>query len=515
MKILGVFFTLFCCVQVYGQSAGYSILTTIEAKADKIDENDKKVVILNRRHLQSYTDEAIVLDSLKKAYAIQEDENDRILNELMNGRFCNGCSRTATQLRNSGVSDVALHFRQNGGTRPPRQDEIDAKKAELQRKLDAIQDQLDKFKTGENRFSQLRDALDKQMNSLKGSSDNLRAEIQTLSDRYKDAVVKEGKNLAATYVNELMHILAKKHYTENRIDIAIVKLNDLANEEIKAIEQSNTKVQNQVEDEKKKLNSEISLIKDRLIQLQAAFKTRVDELNAELRTLDRELSSLKQQLRLTSSAKTDEIKVLETQIQQSESKIATIRSQITSLNTEYEKQRIDGETKVKKLSDDVWNLTVNLSKRQQNAIEQVKTAFGVKKKILNDIKTARSTNLQDVGAQLIARKSAVRTKFMEYARIVDGERVRLINACQKAGASCYGYDTHNMVVMNWNIAEGCIGEIDAHKNSNDPMYGCTEEYSVYKREYNSFMSGISDSDLDALKRKSGKTQFDMILRKIN
>lgn len=510
-----LFFVLLFTFKGMSQSNGYSILTTIETKANKIEDNNQKVSLYNRQHHQSYVDEARVLDSLKNELAWQKAENERIMEELKNGRFCNGCSQTASQLRNNGVTNVNDHFNKNGGTRPPRQSEIDAKEAELERLTTAIEVQLEKFKTGNNRFSQLREALDNKMNNLRSNSDNLRSEIQSMSKQYKEVVVQEGKQLTSTYLNELMHILANKHFVENRIDIALVKLTDLAAEEVKAVEKSNHKIRSQVEDEKKKLSSEIILAKNRFAQLKDAFRLKMNEILSDLAIMERELSSLKSQLQSTPASKTNDIKALETQIQETDSKAASIRMQIKALQTEYEKHKLNSEAEIKKLSDDSWNLTINLSRIQQDAVNVVKQGFIVKRKALNDVKNARSTSLQEVGSELINRKSALRNKFMEYSRALDGERIRLINSCQKAGASCYGFDTQGTVVSNWNIAEGCVGEIDAAKNSKDPMYGCTEEYSVYKLAYASFMSGVSDSDMDALKRRNGQTQFDMILRKIN
>jgi chromosome segregation ATPase len=515
MKLLLTTLCLLASGWVLAQTAGHPILTSIEAKTVKIEENDKKVGEMNRRHLNSYAAEAKTLDSLKTALSQLLAERDQVMREYRSGRFCNGCGRTASELRKSGVYDPEDHFRQNGGTHPPTQAQIDAKEAEYQRKIDALQRTLKDFEEGENVYSKLRDALDRQMNDLKASSDNLREEIQELSKKYKEAVVREGKNLQQLLISELMRILANKHYTEDRIDIIAVKLNDLVKEESDAVAKSNEKVKKETEDEKTTMQSEINLNKDRINQLQTGFMNMMSTQSSLESQLVQELNQLKQAWKAVPSSNKTEIEKIEAAIKSTEDKLQNVRKQTADIKTDYEQKKSEWEIRNKELSDKIWNLTITLSQKQQAAADQVKKGFDVKRRILNDAKAARTMNLQQTGSLLISKQDAARRKFMEFAAEVDRERIRLLTACSNSGASCYGTDTHGTVVGNWNTAEGCIGEMESSHGSNDPVYGCVEEAATYKQEYSSFMSGMSDSDLEALRRKSGRTKFDLILKKIN
>jgi hypothetical protein len=134
---------------------------------------------------------------------------------------------------------------------------------------------------------------------------------------------------------------------------------------------------------------------------------------------------------------------------------------------------------------------------------------------LEDAKIARQTNLQSTGELLLSKKAAARKKFMEYATDADNERVRLVRACQKAGCGCYGIDTHGTIVGNWNKAEGCVAEMEAAHFTTDPIYGCVEETAVYRQSYSSLINGLSDADIQALQKQSGKIRYDLILKKIS
>ena len=97
--------------------------------------------------------------------------------------------------------------------------------------------------------------------------------------------------------------------------------------------------------------------------------------------------------------------------------------------------------------------------------------------------------------------------------MVDTERVRLINACSKAGCSCFGIDTQQTVVGNWSASSGCVSSMEHSKDINT-FYGCTEEAPIYKQHYASLINGLTDSDLSALQRRTSKTQYDLIFQKV-
>jgi DNA repair exonuclease SbcCD ATPase subunit len=503
---------LLCIVQTFhadSQTAGAGTLSTIESKANSIQNNDTKVADLNRQHLESYSLESEKSKRLKREISSLIQEKEDVIDEYRRGQFCTGCSTPRSQFK---PGESFPHPGQR--VRAATAEEIAAVSKRYDDKIAAKREESRQFDGGENEFTRKRADLDKQMNALKNQSDKIREEIVALSKRYKELVVNDAKSIQGNYIAELMRIVAEKHYIEDRLNIVIVKLGDLNKEETQKISEARDKVAKQTTEDKNRLNGKIEVNKNRLQQLKTDHANRIRLLEDQVATVRNEIATLKNQpIRTANSPNSDEEQRKE-RIAALETRLAELLSTIRSTENEFNTREQQIESENKQLSDEIWQLTVNLSKKQQEAEDATKKAFSVKRRILEDAKAARTGSLEQTGSLLISKKAAARKKFMEYVNYADKERVRLINACQKAGCSCYGIDTQGTIVGNWNKAESCVGEMEAAHHSNDAVYGCTEESAVYKSHYSNLLGGLSDSDREALQRQSGKQRYDLIFRKI-
>ena len=495
------------------QTDGASIVSSIEAKASQIAQNDEKVGELNRAHLQTYSDEQDKLKQLQQELSALYTERDQALDELRRGRFCNGCSNTASELRRRGTYDVERHFAENGGTRPARPEEIKRKEDEYAQKIKSKEQQLEAFKSGNNEYDKKRADIDRQMNSLKEKSDKLREEIVALSKQYKDKVMDQAKGLHTLWVGDLMRLVADKHYAEDRINIYGVKLSDLAQEETKAMAELRDKVTKKNEEDKKALNEKIAVNKTRAENLEGAHENRIDPLNTNLSAWKTRLYTVNSSLRSTTLAQADRDK-LQGEKTDLEQKIAAAEKQLADYVAAYESEIRTIEGQNKDYADQVWKLTTGLSKIIDDAQVNVKKAFAAKRTTLNDAVVARKASLEEVSRLLMEKKDAYRGKNNQFISKVDAERVRMMAACSKAGAGCYGTDTVGDVVGNWNKVSGCVGEMEAAHHSNDVIYACEQETPVYRQYYSSLKSGMSDSDRSALQRTTSRTRYDMIFKKI-
>lgn len=500
-------------IKIHAQTSGSGYVSSIEAKANQIQKNDEKVGELNRQHLNTYSEEQNKLNQLKSELAALIREKRDVLEELRQGRFCKGCDNTASQLRNKGIYDVEDHFRKNGGTYPAPPEKIKKAEEDFDRRIAAKQKVIDDFQSGENEFSRKRDNLSKQMNDLKALSDKLREEIQALSKQYKDAVFNEGKSMHKQWVSELLRILAEKHYIEDRINIMNVKLNDLAQEERKAIADLEAKLKKKNDEDIQQLNDKINLNKQNLISLEVNYKNRIVPVNTRLQGARNQLAKIKRDL-LNKNLREEEIKKLQDAQAQQEALITESEATLQEYQASYNEQvqKVIGENKI--LSDKIWNLTINFSTLVQQESTKLKTAFESKRKIINDGIIARRTSLELTGKLLSRQETASTEKNNEYVRKVESERVRMLNACSKAGASCYGTDAASAVVANWNKSKACVGEFEGAHFSNDPVYGCEEESPMYLGHYRSWAGGISASDAEALKRAENKVRYDAIMNTI-
>lgn len=380
------------------------------------------------------------------------------------------------------------------------------------KELEKIHDAIDQAKKN---YDEKIDKAERDVPKLYDEIDKLKAEIVQMSKDYKEVVVKSAGNVQTIYLAELMRIVAEKHFIEDRLNIITAKIADLNIEETKALNESAEKVRRQNEEEKQKISSQIEGNKLKLQQLLQRQLSKLDPLKLEDGNLKQQLFNINKQLQDVSKLTADQVKTLEAERTTLEGRIAQIQKSIESYENDYttSKEQINNENRA--LEDKKWNLTVNLAKRQQETSELLKKAFTLRRKILEDAKIARQTNLQSTGELLLSKKAAARKKFMEYATDADNERVRLVRACQKAGCGCYGIDTHGTIVGNWNKAEGCVAEMEAAHFTTDPIYGCVEETAVYRQSYSSLINGLSDADIQALQKQSGKIRYDLILKKIS
>ncbi|MBU3713483.1 MAG: hypothetical protein FGM46_00880 [Ferruginibacter sp.] len=509
MKYIFFLVSIFVSLSGFCQSAGSGILSSIEAKANQIDKNDTKVAELNRQHLETYSLEADKLARLKKELKDLMTEKDLVLDDYRKGYFCSGCDKPRSQF---GPGETFPHAGQKIVPAPP--EKIAAKEKEFDDKISRKQQEVKNFEFSENEYTKKRTDIDKQLNNLKAQSDKLREEIVALSKEYKAVVVNDAKSFQKSYINELMQIVAEKHFIEDRINIISVKMNDLNKEENEAVNATKDKVTKQAEEEKITVSNKLEANKGKGQQIKTNYESQLDELNTKKQDLLQKIFELKKQLQSSSSMTADQKKTTESLLANTEDRLDEINNSINATTKEYAEKKNEIQNEYNELINKQFELNSSLFKRQQDAAELVKKAFSLRRKILQDAKVARTVSLEQTGNLLLSKKASVRKKFMEYASVVDNERVRLLNACSKAGASCYGADTHGTIVGNWNTAEGCVGQMDALHNTSSPVFGCEEESSVYRQLYSSYLNGLSDSDLESLQRQSGKTRYDLILRKI-
>lgn len=512
--ILGMLLLLTTVIDSFSQTAGASTVTSIESKASQIAKYDEDIAKLNRMHLESYSAEQERLLELKRELAALIDEKAVSLSEMRSGRFCNGCDRTASQLKMEGIYDVEQHFYENGGTHPGDPQQIADKEAEYDRMIAAKEAEIKAFEEGENEFSRKRMEWGQQMDRLRDNADRLRQEITELSKSYKDKVLDQAKAMHRTWVGSLMSLVAEKHYREDQINILQVKIADLAQEETKAKAEFEDKLRRKNEEGIQELNNKIANNEARAVSVEQNYTARVDPLEQELPGLRSRLIQVEVELTNINLSEEDR-KLLETEKANLEQKIGSAENLLEEYRVSYENEIARLEQENVGFRDEIWKLkTSSFSEQLQKGLENLARAFQMKRNIFNDAIAGNTTTLNEVGQELNVRTDEFRKKNSEYIGEVDAERIRMMNACSQAGASCYGTDAVLAVAGNWNKVSGCVGQMDSAQHSGDPVYGCEEESAIYLQHYRSKKSGMSDSDKEALSRNTVRTRYDMILNKI-
>lgn len=511
--VLFPFISWFFSFQVYCQTAGSGILASIESKANIVDKNQDKISELDKTAFGTHALETDKLMKLRRELAALIAEKEIVMAEYRQGRFCKGCDHTASELRKGGEPDPESHFAKNGGTYMAPQSKIDAKNAEWDQKIAQKAEELKLFEFAENEFTRKRDDLEKQANVLRDQILNVRDEIVALSKRYKEVVVDEAKTKQSVWINDLMLLVAEKHYMEDQIDILNVNLADLSVKEEFAIADSKSKIQ-------KKNDQEIQSIKDKIAQLyqqlnttDEAFQSKLQDLKNDLAKAYEKQRAIEDQLKNANGLNSDDLNRLLQQKSMIDTNIESHLKQQTNLEQTHELKKTSMESEIKQAQNQSWKLTSDLGKRQAEALANINQIYLLKRKVITDAITAKRALLEIKGDLLMQKKAAYRQRFLEYASLVDGERIRLINACSKSGASCYGIDTHGTIIGNWNKSLGCINEMESSKLIG-VIFGCEQESPVYKQHYLSLVSGLSNDDMKALQRKVSTARYDMIFHKV-
>lgn len=489
------------------QTAGSSDLASIESKDRQITQNDQKVGELNRLHMESYSLEQEKLIKLKKELNDLILEKETVLDDYRRGQFCTGCSKPRSQFS---PGETFPHSGQRVRAATP--EELARKAKEYDDKIALKQEAIKKFEAEENEFTRKRADLSKQMDILKASSDKLREEIVALSKSYRDKVIAQGKSTQGVWVSDLMHVVANKHIIEDKVDILNVKIADLATDEAAATAASNQKVRLQNEEDIQNLKNSIAQKTAQLATVGQNFQQHSATLNQEIAQHNTRLEQADKLLAQSGQSPQDIDKLTADRVDIA-ANLDGAKKRLNELENNYKTQVATIKDAIKASNDKIWNLTTNLSKRQEAALVTIKQVFALKRKTLGDALVARKEMLQQTGDLLMAKKEDYRKRFLEFANLVDGERIRLVKACSSSGASCYGIDTHGTVVQNWNKASGCVGQMESDR-AIGVYYGCEEEAATYKSHYASQLNGLTDDDLSALKRKVSKTRYDMIFRKV-
>ncbi|WP_290793150.1 hypothetical protein [Flavihumibacter sp. UBA7668] len=498
-----------------GQTAGAGTLSSIESLANTIQANDEKFAALNRQHLESYDAENQKLLAHKKKLNDLIAEKARALNELRSGLYCSECKRPKSELERGGSETFSGHLRRvNGVSVPATKEHIESKMAEYDRLIAAQEEVIKKFQTEENEFTRKRADLDKQMTDLRGKTDDLRAQIVALSKEYKDKVVQEAKSITLLWVDGILVTLAEKHYAEDRINIIKVKLSELQQEETKAISELKDKVAQKIDLQKKQLNEKITGNRTRLYDLEQLHRDRLSRLKTDLNSLRTKLSTVKTELQINSMLTVDEKTVLDDNRKELENRIEQNLNEQKSYEERFESDRQQLQTEIKAAEDKIWDLTVNLSKIQEEALKGLRNAFTSKRKILEDARIARVASLERLGSLANDKSDQYRKKQSEHDSKANAERIRLLRACEKAGCSCYGRDAQGEFNLIANNRLTCVGSMENLHANNSVYYGCEEESVKYKSHYHSWVNGLSDSDMDALRKSSSKSRYDMILQKV-
>ncbi len=526
----------------FSQTAGSGTLITIESLAKQEADNSKKVGELNRKHMDSYVSEDVKSQRLQKE--IQDLENKKAENSVENKR------KYEAKLNEIETSSTWLNRKQSaqsgykeynpgkcGAGGPPPICQVDhwyrVSVAEAMREYDAlVQKELDKikneenkydkdlenkrrelfdFQDGDNEFSQLRDKINKELNDIVAENSDLRQRIAELSKIYVNQIEAEIKSIQNNDIQGVMSEIAQKHYTILKIGVLETKLIELEQEEKLALSDLNDRIRKQNYKNIDDINKLVFQKQNEINLRQIKTNTDVNAYSQQLAELLKEEKDIARLLEKKDELATEQVNKLIVRQNELKDLINSIEKKIEKTQSDFQDFKIRIETEITTLKNDVWNLQIKLPNLIREAEDKLKQAYATKRGILNDAITGRKAKLAGIEASISTKRDEFRNKAKEYERLVEPERIRLMQACKESGASCWGSDVVSKIWENTNKLISCSYDME----SNSVLYsGCEEAFAYYKSVYNSHMNGISDEDMGKLMRLNPNYEYQKLLNKL-
>ncbi|MFT7209438.1 MAG: DNA repair exonuclease SbcCD ATPase subunit [Flavobacteriales bacterium] len=523
------------------QTAGSGTLSSIESLAKQESANSEKVGELNRKHMDTYVLEDLKLKRLeeelraleKKQLQTEmavEEELATKLDEIENSQSWINRRESAER----GYKEYNPGTCNAGGPPPicsanhwysvSYDEAMREYNALVERELNKIRDkntnadnalsekskELYDFQFGENEFAKKRDSINDEMNELTAKNSDIRDEIAALSKVYEDQIKEQAESMQNQDLQPWLRAIADKHYAELKIGILEAQMDELDEEEIRALDELRDKMNSDNEQKIETLNQQINLS---TAELEAFVKSSTYDINADeqkLRSKRSDLRDVEDQLEKEEALTAEELNQLKNQQAELTNEIEFLESKIEDASKTRKNGKERREQEITEFKDEVWNLKVNLPMQILEAENDLKEAYSAKREILEDAKAGRQLKLNLIEEAISANESAFRQKVSSYENKVEPERIRLLSACKESGASCWGT---GLIGDIWSSANNLIS--CAHQLESDTLYytGCEIASQYTKTTYNGLVNGISDRELGVLRRQNSVNQYMDLLKK--
>ncbi len=510
MKQLYLFFiSCFLFFNVSAQSSGVGYVTEIESKARSILEKEKQIERL-RESIQEYNLAKVAAKEAaqqKLEDALRRIENDQSWKNRLK------TAREGWEEYNEGTCSaggpppicVADHwFRSSVSKAMQRYNEYKENFLRPYRK--AVED-------AEKPFEKKIDDAFASIEKLKDEIDDLRAQIPPLTQKYRDGAINKSHDVLKPKIRTIIEMVASKHYLEDKVD----ELNELREKVSAEMDQAIKDAERTVVEQ---LNQKIAAVEDRKLADQKRFDIYAAAINKNIQhnqQVVRDYSALlnQEQLRITSiyssnyeredaSGKAQQYRQ---KIQEGNDIIRKDEQKLRDFREELQKRQTEFFHKLSELKYSQHSLV-------KEAQERVRNNYQIRLKSIDESKQKAIENLYQKGRDINSYKDKGRKEFMEWAKAVDAERIRIMNACNSVGVGNYSIYVHGSVVGNWNSAEECIFQAENQKHGAGISYSnCTEFINHYLKYY-SFLGGKMENGQPVNRWNKRKTRLDLMYNRV-
>jgi hypothetical protein len=167
------------------------------------------------------------------------------------------------------------------------------------------------------------------------------------------------------------------------------------------------------------------------------------------------------------------------------------------------------QTNNKALAAEVFQLKADLSKQQADAVAVVKTAYDQKKADARQLAARSETEVAQAKKAYSEKERYYNDQQRIFYNQIENESNRMLVAGQKISCPVYN-DARGKTAGNWNQVLPCVTALTTQAKTavynvfNSYCSGVSNNLSSYK----SFLSGLNENDLEAVKQVSNKKWFE-------
>lgn len=338
---------------------------------------------------------------------------------------------------------------------------------------------------------------------------DLRKQLVALSKQYEDHMKETAEKKAKMYGMELARMLSEVHYQEDLVAQYKKLIEENNAKEIAKKKEVTDKVKAQIETLKKKLELDIVANENKYKQVIASQESIIQQNNTTIADLQSKIHDVEvklQNLKLTESEKLaleEQKKNLQTPLYRAQEKVRDLTNYISQL-----KVQLNQETTM--IRNEIFTLTSDESKKIAAVRQLVEDAFATQREMLQESKTSAETRVTNMTKSYRSKMDENGREYNKWVSVADGERVRVMRACQSVSCACYGTYVVNEANMTWNRTKDCLNTIErVRKTDGSIVYtSCSALIAFYESLYKGYNGGNTAAQQHALERQKASNRFE-------
>ncbi|MGN6420990.1 MAG: hypothetical protein ACTHMC_25990 [Pseudobacter sp.] len=341
---------------------------------------------------------------------------------------------------------------------------------------------------------------------------DLRKQLVALSRQYEDHMKETAEKKAKTYGMELVRLLSEVHYQEDLVAQYGKLIEENNAKEAAKKKEVTDKVKAQIESLKKKLEQDIVLLESKCKQDIASREAAIQQHNTVIADLKNRVLDVEKKIQDHKGPETQKLAYEEQKNNLLKSQWAE-ETKVRELTTAIKQLKDQLYQETTMIRNESFKLSSNESSKIAEAVKLVEDAFTAQREILQKAKNNAEIRLSGMSKLYKLKTDEKNREYNKWVNVADGERVRVLRACQSVSCACYGTYVVNEANMTWNRTKDCLNSIDRIRRTNGSVVytNCTELRAYYDSLYKGYEGGNSVSEQEAIEQQKARNRFENLI----